>query len=151
MSKTKILMVCLGNICRSPLAHGLLESKLDADQYFVDSAGTGNWHVGSPPDPRSVAIARRHGLDISRQRGQHFEAHHFEQFDHIFVMDSSNREHVLTLAPQPEQRSKVQLIMEEIFPGERMDVPDPYYGGDDGFERVFQMLDRATDEIAARI
>lgn len=151
MSKTKVLMVCLGNICRSPLAEGILRNKLDSNQFIIDSAGTGNWHVGDPPDRRSVAVAKKYGLDISGLRGRQFTSIDFQDFDHIYVMDNSNLENVLALAERPEDRAKVSMILETIFPGERVDVPDPYYGGDEGFERVYTMLDEACDVIKQRI
>lgn len=136
----KILMVCLGNICRSPLAEGIMRSKLNQD-FFVDSAGTGDWHVGQSPDKRSVSVAKKYGIDISAQIARQFQPEDFEEFDRIFVMDASNLKNVLTLAKTDEQRNKVRLILNE------KDVPDPYYGGDEGFENVFQMLDKATDEF----
>jgi len=149
--KTKILMVCLGNICRSPLAEGILKSKLDIALFQVDSAGTGGWHVGSPPDPRSVAVARQHGLDITDQRGKKFSVYDFEIYDHIFVMDNSNYRDVVNQAQSDSEKQKVQLILDEIFPGENVDVPDPYYGGDQGFENVYQMLDEACENIVRRL
>ncbi|MEP0265642.1 low molecular weight protein-tyrosine-phosphatase [Dokdonia sp.] len=151
MNKTKILMVCLGNICRSPLAEGILRTKLDANQYTVDSSGTGNWHVGNPPDKRSIAVAKKYDIDISDLRGRQFTSRDFTDFDHIYVMDSSNLENVLALAQDQEDRNKVTMILDLIFPGERVDVPDPYYGGDDGFERVYKMLDEACDVITQQI
>jgi len=144
-------MVCLGNICRSPLAEGILTAKVDPTQVIVDSAGTGGWHVGESPDPRSIAVGKTHGVAISHQRGMQFKAAHFSLFDHIFVMDNSNKADVLRLAQNDEDRKKVQLILDEIFPGENVDVPDPYYGGDQGFENVYQMLDQACEKIAARL
>ena len=149
--KTKVLMVCLGNICRSPLAEGLLKSKVDTSQIYVTSAGTGHWHVGEQPDPRSIAVAKKNGLNITDQRGRQFQADDFNEFDYIFVMDNSNKEDVLKLAKDDEHRKKVQLILEEIFPGENVDVPDPYYGGDSGFDNVYDMLDEACEKIANRI
>ena len=149
--KVKILMVCLGNICRSPLAEGILKSKLDTTRFQVDSAGTGGWHVGSPPDPRSVTVARLHGLDITDQRGKKFSPYDFEVYDHIFVMDNSNYNDVVHQAQSDSEKLKVQLILDEIFPGENVDVPDPYYGGDQGFENVFQMLDEACENIVRRL
>src|SRR5210317_2153527 len=94
----KILMVCLGNICRSPLAHGILKSKLPSDQFFIDSAGTANYHVGDPPDRRSISIAKSNGIDISHQRGQQFKASFFDVYDYIYVMDEHNLEDVIRLA-----------------------------------------------------
>jgi protein-tyrosine phosphatase len=149
--QTKILMVCLGNICRSPLAEGILASKVDKTKVLVDSAGTGHWHVGNHPDPRSIAIAKEHGLDISQQRGRQFSASDFAIFDYIYVMDSSNLENVLSLTTSPKDISKVRLILDHIFPNENVDVPDPYYGGDLGFEKVYQMLDEACEQIAAKL
>ena len=149
--KTKILMVCLGNICRSPLAEGILKSKVDHTKFQVESAGTGGWHVGSLPDSRSVAVAHQHGLDITDQRGKKFSTYDFEIYDHIFVMDNSNYSDVINLAQSDSEKQKVQLILDEIFPGENVDVPDPYYGGDQGFENVFQMLDEACENIVRRL
>ncbi len=144
-------MVCLGNICRSPLAEGILKSKISTEHFYVDSAGTGGWHAGELPDPRSIEVARKYGIDITDQRARKFIKEDFEKFDHIFVMDNSNKQDVLQLLNYREGSQKVQLILDEIFPGENVDVPDPYYGGTDGFEQVFQMLDEACDSIANRL
>jgi len=149
--KTRVLMVCLGNICRSPLAEGILQSKVDPNKVFVDSAGTGNWHVDSKPDSRSMAVASKNGLDISMQKGRQFSQQDFQDFDHIFVMDNSNFKDVIAMARNDEERQKVHLILDEIFPSERVDVPDPYHGGDQGFENVYMMLDEATDEIKRKL
>ena len=144
-------MVCLGNICRSPLAEGILKSKVNAEDIFVDSAGTGDWHVGQLPDSRSIEIAKEHGIDLTNQRGRQFTQKDFLNFDLIFVMDSSNKENVLQLAQSDSEINKVQLILDELFPFENVDVPDPYYGGEQGFESVYQMLDKACDEIVKRL
>jgi len=144
-------MVCLGNICRSPLAEGILKSKIDSSKVFVDSAGTGHWHVGDEPDQRSIAVGKKYNIDITHQRGRQFSTKDFEDFDLIYVMDNSNKENVLALAQNDSHREKVKLILDEIFPGENVDVPDPYFGGNAGFENVFQMLDKACDEIAKRL
>ena len=149
--KTRVLMVCLGNICRSPLAEGILKSKVDPEKVFVDSAGTGDWHVDSEPDKRSIAIASKNGLDISQQRARQFSKKDFQDFDHIFVMDNSNFKDVIAMAETDEERRKVHLILEEIFPSENVDVPDPYHGGDQGFENVYMMLDEATDELKRKL
>lgn len=117
-----ILMVCLGNICRSPLAEGILRTKLTTD-FFVDSAGTGGWHAGQSPDERSIATARNYGIDISNQKARKFTVSDFDTFDHIFVMDQSNYKDVLNLAPDDVAKSKVALIL-----GPSKEVPDPYYG-----------------------
>lgn len=146
----KILMVCLGNICRSPLAEGILRSKL-SEKFIVDSAGTGGWHAGELPDKRSISIARLKGLDISNQRARQFKVSDFTTFDHIFVMDNTNYKEVIALAPNEATKSKVKLILNEIFPNDNIDVPDPYYGGIDGFENVYNMLDQACDEIARKL
>ena len=147
---TKILMVCLGNICRSPLAEGIMRSKLSED-FTVDSAGTGGWHAGELPDKSSIATAKNRGLDITNQRARQFKKSDFDTFDHIFVMDNSNYKDVLALAPNEEAKSKVKLILNELFPNENIDVPDPYYGGEDGFENVYEMLDQACEEIARKL
>lgn len=147
----KILMVCLGNICRSPLAEGILQSKLPKDKFLVDSAGTGNWHVGKKPDSRSIAIAKQKGLDISCQKGRQFTIDDFPTNDYIFVMDNSNYRDVLALAPNREGRNKVSLILNDLFPDENVDVPDPYYGLEDGFSNVYEMLDEVCEIIAKRL
>ncbi|MBE7641223.1 low molecular weight phosphotyrosine protein phosphatase [Salegentibacter sp. BLCTC] len=149
--KTKVLMVCLGNICRSPLAEGILKSKVDESQVFVDSAGTAGYHINDTPDPRSIAIAKKNKLDITYQRGRQFKVEDFDKFDLIYVMDNSNFRDVISLARNDDDRAKVQLILDEIFPAENVDVPDPYYGGDHGFENVYQMLDEACDKIAKQL
>ena len=147
----KILMVCLGNICRSPLAEGILASKLPKDKFIVDSAGTGHWHVGKQPDERSIATAKKHGIDISNQRGKLFTAKLFNEFDYIYVMDGSNYDDVTFLAKTEEQKTKVKLILEELFPGDNVDVPDPYYGLQNGFDMVYEMLDETTDILAKKL
>lgn len=149
MSK-KVLMVCLGNICRSPLAEGILRSKL-TNNITVDSAGTGGWHAGELPDKRSIQTARERGIDITNQRARKFKKSDFDDFDFIYVMDNQNYKDVLALAESETHKNKVQLILEELFPGERVDVPDPYYGGQDGFEKVFDMLDEACNCIANKL
>jgi protein-tyrosine phosphatase len=146
----KILMVCLGNICRSPLAEGILRSKLPGD-FFVDSAATGNWHIGKAPDPRSIAEARKNGLNISNLKGRQFSTQDFTDFDFIYVMDNQNYRDVVGLAQNELQKEKVHLILEELFPGEKVDVPDPYYGGQDGFESVYAMLEEACELIASKL
>lgn len=148
---TKILMVCLGNICRSPLAEGILKSKVYSFKVFVDSAGTGAYHVGELPDSRSIAVAKSYGIDITNQRARKFSINDFDTFDIIYVMDNSNLENVIELARNEEDKKKVKLILNEIFPGENLDVPDPYYGGDFGFKNVYKMLDEACDEIVKRL
>ena len=151
MKQAKVLMVCLGNICRSPLAEGILKSKVDSAQVSVSSAGTGGWHAGELPDPRSIAVAKKNGLDITDQRAKKFSAYDFEIYDYIYVMDNSNYRDVLSLAKNQEEKSKVRRILDELFPGENVDVPDPYYGGEHGFDDVYHMLDEACEKIASRL
>ncbi|WLD22807.1 low molecular weight protein-tyrosine-phosphatase [Flavobacterium dauae] len=148
---TKILMVCLGNICRSPLAEGILKSKLNAKNYFVDSAGTGAWHSGELPDKRSIAVAKKYGIDLTNQRARLFLVADFEKFDHIYVMDQNNYKNVCRLAPNNEAISKVQLILNEIHPDKNLEVPDPYYGGDNGFDDVYNMLNEACEQIKIKL
>ena len=147
----KILMVCLGNICRSPLAEGILASKLPQDKFTVDSAGTGSWHIGRAPDSRSIAIAKQYQLDISNQKGRQFQVSDFDAFDYIFVMDNSNYNDVIDLAKDEKQKAKVQIILNELYPSENVDVPDPYYGISNGFEMVYQMLDEVCEIIATKL
>ena len=118
---------------------------------MVESAGTGGWHVGELPDSRSIDIAKKHGIDITDQRGRKFSEYDFERYDVIYVMDNSNYRDVLKLANSDSEKKKVKLILNEIFPGENVDVPDPYYGGSQGFENVFQMLDDACEKIAQKL
>ena len=147
----KILMVCLGNICRSPLAQGLLASKLPKDKFFVDSAGTGHWHIGKQPDQRSIITAQKNGLDISSQRGRQFTSNDFDAFDYIFVMDSTNYDDVISLSENEAQKNKVHLILNELFPDENVDVPDPYSGLQNGFDNVYEMLNEACDILAQKL
>ena len=141
-------MVCLGNICRSPLAEGILKNKVTQKDlnWEVDSAGTGAWHVGNLPDRRSIAVAKKYGIDITDQRARQFKTEDFQNFDLIFVMDASNYRNVLTMAPSTNGEDKVQFIMNMVQPGYNQVVPDPYHDND-GFEQVYQMLDTACDKI----
>jgi len=147
----KILMVCLGNICRSPLAEGILASKLPKNDFHVDSAGTGHWHVGNPPDKRSILTAEKNGIDISNQRGKLFKPSFFQEYDYIYVMDTNNYEDVINMAKNEEDKKKVQLILDELFPGENVDVPDPYKGVQQNFDQVFEMLEEACESIAHKL
>lgn len=149
--KTNVLMVCLGNICRSPLAEGILKSKTDPDKVFVDSAGTGDYHVGDMPDPRSISVAKSANLDITSQKGRQFKVEDFDKFHHIYVMDTFNYADVISLARNEDDKKKVKLILDEIFPGENVDVPDPYQGLDEGFKNVYKMLDEACEIIAEKL
>ncbi len=135
-------MVCLGNICRSPLAHGVLQHLADSEglDWVVDSAGTGGWHVGEPPDDRAVAVAGNHGIDISCQRAQQFNPRHFDEYDHILVMDRENLNRILALAESQQQRSKVRLFLEDS------EVPDPYFDSR-LFELVYQQIEIRCREL----
>lgn len=148
---TKVLMVCLGNICRSPLAEGILQSKINSDTIFVDSAGTAAYHVGNLPDERSIAVAQKYGIDITNQRARKFTSKDFDEFDFIYAMDESNYQNILSLARNSEDERKVHLILNESQPNQNLSVPDPYYGGKDGFENVYQMLDEACTVIASKL
>lgn len=140
-------MVCLGNICRSPLAEGILKSKLDPNFFYVDSAATAAYHVGEKPDKRSILTAKRHGIDISNQRARKFIKSDFINFDVIYAMDKENFHNIISLAKDDFQQSKVKLLLNESKLFLNKSVPDPYYGGDDGFEDVYQMLDQACEMI----
>jgi len=148
---TRVLMVCLGNICRSPLAEGILKSKVDSSLVFVDSAGTGNYHIGGLPDKRSINVAEKYGIDITDQRCRQFSVEDFDKFNVIYVMDNSNRRDVLSLARNQHDKDKVKMILNELFPDENVDVPDPYTGGLNGFEQVYQMLNKACAVVAQNV
>ena len=139
---TKILMVCLGNICRSPLAEGIMRSKLSSNHFFIDSAGTSGFHSGDAPDPRSIEVAQKNGLDISQQKSRPFRAYDLEEFDIIFVMDKANYRDVIRHVQNEDERQKVKLILN--YPNsETEEVPDPYYGGKNGFDHVYNLLEEA--------
>ena len=147
----KIIMVCLGNICRSPLAEGILASKLPKGKFTVDSAGTGSWHIGRQPDERSIAVAKKNKINISTQKGRQFSVADFDAFDYIYVMDSSNYNDVVELAKTQDHRDKVQMILNDLFPNENVDVPDPYFGLPNGFEIVYNMLDEVCEVISKKL
>lgn len=144
-------MVCLGNICRSPLAQGILESKVDPDKVYIDSAGTAAYHVGNLPDERSIKVASKYGLDLRHQRARKFSVNDFDTFDYIYAMDSSNYQNILLLARNKKDEEKVQMILNEVYPNANKNVPDPYYGGTDGFEKVYKMLDDVCEIIARKL
>lgn len=149
----KILFVCLGNICRSPLAEGILKKKFDEHGIEGDiySAGFEPYHEGQHPDPRSISTARRHNIDISEKVARLFEAEDFDRFDRIFVMDAMNHADVMRVARNDDDRRKVDFLLNQVSPGKNDEVPDPYYGGADGFEKVYTMMDRACDNIVSGI
>ena len=149
----KILMVCLGNICRSPMADGIMrkiahERGLNIE---VDSAGTSDYHIGAAPDKRMQHTAALYGVDISDLQARQFVASDFQEFDLIFGMDKSNATNIIAVDPQAAEKKMPRLILNELYPDEHMEVPDPYYGGDEGFKHVYQLLDAACNKIADRI
>ena len=146
----KILMVCLGNICRSPLAEGILKQKAQERElsWQIDSAGTSGWHIGELPDSRSISTAKAHGIDISDQRSRQLKTADLQEYDLILAMDTSNYNDILRLANK-DQRDKVKMILNFSYPRENRTVPDPYYN--DGFEQVYQLLDTACDKLIQHI
>lgn len=150
----KLLVICLGNICRSPLAEGALRARLAAspmaEKVQLDSAGTGDWHAGQPPDRRAIACARGHGVDISVLRARQLRSTDFDEFDWLLCADDQNLRDVLRKSP-PEARNKVVLLME--WAGVQVDgsIPDPYTGGPEDFEQVWQLVDSAAQAVVARL
>lgn len=138
-------MVCLGNICRSPLAEGVLNNKLPKDNFIVDSAGTSGDHIGRSPDKRSVQIAAQNGIDISNQKARKFSPGDFDKFDKIFAMDRSNLDHIRKMAQTPHDLNKVSLLLKN------KEVPDPYHGNQDAFKRVFNLIDQACEDLCDQL
>lgn len=149
----KILMVCLGNICRSPMADGLMRKKVAENNLdiVVDSAGTSGFHVGEAPDNRMRETAKGRNTPIDDLRARQFSVDDFDDFDSIYAMDSSNLKNILSLSRDENDRQKVKLILNESHPGKDLEVPDPYYGGERGFHEVYDMLDEATDVILEKL
>jgi protein-tyrosine phosphatase len=145
----KILMVCLGNICRSPLAEGIMRKKLTDHNIEgeVDSCGFESFHTGDKPDSRAIKVAKQHDIDISGHRGRQFKKSDFDYFDKIYVMDSTNYRDVSGMARNNIDLDKIDFIMNMAYPGSNMPVPDPYYGGPDGFEKTWELLDLAANKI----
>lgn len=141
-------MVCLGNICRSPLAEGILKSK--TKNLEVDSAGTAGYHIGKQPDFRSIDIAKKHDINLKNQRARQFSTRDFDDFDKIYVMDNDNYSKIISLARSQEDMDKVDLILNEIYPKEYKSVPDPYYGGDEGFQNIYNLLETSCEVIAKK-
>lgn len=150
---TKILFVCLGNICRSPMAEGIFRDKAETLGLTIefDSCGTGSWHVGESPDKRAQSCMVDMGSDISDLRARQFSVEDFKRFDRIYVMDESNLNDVLALAETDEDRGKVEMVLNSIYPGKDASVPDPYFGGDRGFVQVFDMLSASAEKILGEI
>ena len=144
-------MVCLGNICRSPLAEGILTHKIQHLNIKVDSAGTAGYHIGKLPDERSIEIAEKYNIDLTKQRARQFSRADFDDFDIIYAMDTNNYTHLISLANNETERNKVRLILNEVNPEKFESVPDPYYGGDDGFQNIYNMLDDACNKIISQI
>jgi len=145
----KILMVCLGNICRSPMAEGVFRHKAlnQGIDMVVDSCGTANYHVGEHPHHLSVKICRNHGIDISSLVGRQFSHRDFNRFDLILTMDQSNYKNVMALANNQQEADKVKMVLNYSFPGSNKDVPDPWYGAEPGYEDVFELLDQAANQF----
>jgi protein-tyrosine phosphatase len=141
-------MVCLGNICRSPLAEGILKSK--TKNLKVDSAGTAGYHIGKKPDIRSIDIAKKHDIDLTSQRARQFSTRDFDDFDKIYVMDNDNYSKIISLARNQEDMDKVDLILNEIYPKEYKSVPDPYYGDNEGFQNIYNLLETSCEVIAKK-
>lgn len=144
-------MVCLGNICRSPLAEGILKSKTQNLDVYIDSAGTASYHVGNLPDSRSIEIANKNGIDLTDQRARQFSEKDFDDFDKIYAMDANNYSNIISLARNQSDRDKVDVILNELNPKSYDSVPDPYYGAGDGFQIVYDMLDNACDAIVGKL
>lgn len=145
----KVLFVCLGNICRSPLAEAIFAHKVSRNEWQADSAGTGAYHIGSDPDRRSMQVARHHGVPIAHKARQ-FHVEDFARFDYIIAMDRQNYRDILSLTSQPVDNVYLMRDFDDHANGDK-DVPDPYYGGDDGFQLVYEMLDRSIDKLVAHI
>ncbi len=149
----KILFVCLGNICRSPLAEGIMRHKLKQHKINieVDSAGTGGWHSGEAPDKRAIAIADKNNVDISKLKARKFEILDFETFDRIYVMDLQNKKDVIAQAPSDEAKQKVELLLNILSPLSNAEVPDPWFGGSKDFEAVFELLNEACNALIKKL
>lgn len=149
----RILMVCLGNICRSPLAEAILRKKAEENslQLIIDSAGTSNFHVGENPDKRTISNALKNGVDVSTLIARQFKVDDFDKFDIIYTMDHSNYSNVIALARNKSDINKVRMILNELHPNENRAVPDPYFGGEEGFQHVFELLNAACDKIIEKI
>ncbi len=142
-------MVCLGNICRSPLAEGIMKQKIKQHglPWLIDSAGTNGYHAGEPPHRLSQKVAAMHGIDISKQKARDLVPEDFEIFDHIYAMATDVMIEVQFIAGKKFDSEKISLLMDEVYPGKNRDVPDPWYGPEAGYHQVFDMIDTACDKI----
>jgi protein-tyrosine phosphatase len=149
---TRLLFVCLGNICRSPAAEAVVRARAEAAglRLTLDSAGTGSWHVGDPPDPRMQAAARARGYDLSAQRARQARGSDFLDFDLILAMDQNNLAALQRLAP-PSGGAELSLMLDQAPGMKGREVPDPYHGGEAGFENVLDLLEAAADGLVARL
>jgi protein-tyrosine phosphatase len=145
----KILMVCLGNICRSPLAEGILQDKAFKAglTWSIESAGTNSYHIGEPPHPLSQKVARLNGIDISKQRARRFSTEDLDVYDKIYALAEDVIEDMKRIAGKKFNNSKVDLLMNELYPGKNMDVPDPWYGPEPGYHEAFNLIEKACDKI----
>ena len=145
----KILMVCLGNICRSPLAEGILQDKAwkAGLPWSVESAGTNSYHIGEAPHPLSQKVARLNGIDICKQRKRKFVAEDFNRFDKIYAMSADVIDEMKSIAKKNFEKNKVDLLMNELFPGQNVDVPDPWYGPEQGYHQAYKLIDEACEAI----
>ena len=148
----KILMVCLGNICRSPLAEGILRHKaMQAGlDWTIKSAGTNAYHTGEPPHKFSQKVAKLNGIDICEQRARRFSAEDFDNYDKIYAMSSDVIDEMKFIAGRKFDASKVDLLMNELHPGRNMDVPDPWYGPEPGYHDVYKMIDAACEKVISK-
>ncbi len=149
----KLLMVCLGNICRSPMAEGIMQQKINKYNLDVevDSCGTAPYHIGQAPDHRGVQTLKNYDIDISQHRGRQFDVSDFDLYDVIYAMDSSNYSNIKSLARNQEDVGKIKLLLDEIYPGEQKIVPDPYYGGIEDFEETYTLVEAACEHLAKRL
>ncbi len=149
----KILMVCLGNICRSPMAEGVMRQKiekynLDAD---VDSCGTAAYHIGESPDSKGIQTLHNYDIDLSQHQGRQFQVTDFDKYDLIFAMDTDNYSNLIEKARNLKDEEKIKLLMDETYPGMQKIVPDPYYGGLDDFEETYALVDNACEHLARKL
>ena len=148
----RILMVCLGNICRSPLAEGILKHKAEAAglKWQVDSAGTNSYHTGEPPHRLSQKVARLNGIEICDQRARRFQAADMDRYDRIYALAGDVMDEIRLISGKSFRREKTLLLMDELYPGRQLDVPDPWYGEEPGYHEVYKMMDEVCEAIVTR-